>query len=281
MRTLRIGVMAALICLFVAPFSASAAVIAVVQQSGTIDAASLLSEESKPTITGTALSSKKAQLIVRREGEDKTLYKRSSIKVKDDAWTAKISKKLPDGRYSVELRATDSRGRNYETVATGTLKVGKDAANAKIQTTLVVSTIPLLRGGPVRASASAPVAYLQITNTGALPATLRGFLLKQNGTASGSAVIGLTSIDDKGGSKGATAALEGASPFAAGIAYAPTDATLMPGEMKLFTVRAVITKNVAPYIGKTLAIDLTGLDTNAATVQGSFPLRGTTLTLSY
>jgi hypothetical protein len=256
-------------------------VVAERQQTGSIDPVSLLSEESKPTIEGTATSSKKAQLIVRREGEDTTLYKRSSIKVKDNEWSAKISKKLADGRYSVELRATDSRGRNYETVATGTLKVGKAAADAKLQTTLTVATIPLLRGGPVKASASAPVAYLQIANTGTLPATLRGFLLKQNGTAPANAVIGLTSVDDKGGSKGATAALEGASPFAAGIAYDPTDATLMPGEMKLFTLRAVITKSVAPYIGKTVAIDLTGLDTNAAVVKGAFPLRGTTLTISY
>jgi hypothetical protein len=267
--------------LLVAPFSASAAVIAVAQQAGAIDPASLLSEEPKPTITGAAFNSKKVQVIIRREGENKTLYKRSSIKVKDDAWTAKISKKLPDGRYSIELLATDSRGRNYETVATRVLKVGKDAANAKIATTLVVATIPLLRGGAVRASASAPVAYLQITNTGTLPATIRGFLLKQNGTAAGSAVIGLTSIDDKGGSKGATAVLEGVTPFVGGTAYAPTDATLAAGEMKLFTLRAVLTKNVTPYIGKTLAIDLAGLDTNAATVKGAFPLRGTTLTISY
>lgn len=263
----------------VVPISVSAATSAA-KPEARFDPLTLMADVSKPTIGGTATSSKSVQIIVRKEGESKTLFKKSSIKVKDGAWQTKVTKKLADGRYDIELKGTDAKGKNLKTLATGTLLVGYPAANAKVAATLVVAPVPLLRGGAARTGASVPISYLQVTNVGKIAATIKGFLLKQNGTASGSAVIGLSSVDDKGGSRANTASIEGVTPFVAGAAYAPTDATLQPGEMKLFTVRAIMSKNVSAYLGRTLMIDVTGLDTNAGTVQGVFPIRGTTLTVS-
>ena len=52
-----------------------------------------------------------------------------------------------------------------------------------------------------------------------------------------------------------------------------------PGQIHLFTIKAIMTPNVLPYIGAALMIDVTGIET-AATVRDPFPIRGTTWTIA-
>jgi hypothetical protein len=71
----------------------------------------------------------------------------------------------------------------------------------------------------------------------------------------------------------------GAALFENGSAFAPTDAYFAPGQMHLFTIKALLTVNTAPYVGTQLMIDLIGVETTAA-VRDPFPIRGTTWTIS-
>jgi len=146
------------------------------------------------------------------------------------------------------------------------------------KTTLVVGGIPLLTGGTVRAGGTVSISFLQITNVGSEGALLTGFLIKQNGSADMNAVIGLSTVDDKGGSRGLVGGTEGSTPFKNKTALAPTDAYFAPGEMKLFTIKATVARDVTLYSGTNLMIDVTGLETTASVV-GSFPIRGTTWTI--
>jgi hypothetical protein len=146
-------------------------------------------------------------------------------------------------------------------------------------TTLAVQSIPLLVGGTVHAGQSVPISYLQITNIGKEGALLKGFWVKQNGSASTTSVTGLSTVDDKGGSRGFSGGLEWSTPFKNGLAFAPTEAFFAPGQMKLFTIKAVMTNAVSMYVGTQLMIDVSSIETTA-TVKGQFPIRGTTWTIS-
>jgi hypothetical protein len=247
--------------------------------NATIDAESLSTTSTKPTITGTAVGAKTLYLTVRREGQRKVLYQSKAIMVKNEKWKTTFTKRLPKGRFEITVTGDKKAGLN--TVAKGMLLIGLDVAETpKVPTTFIVSNVPLLTGGIARAGTSVPVSYLQITNVGSVPATVKGFWVRQTGTAPTQAVIGLTTIDDKGGSQGSTNIREGSSPFSNGMALAPTDAIFLPGQMRLFTIKAVITSNAAAYQGTQLVIDVPSIDSNATTVRGAFPIRGTTWTIA-
>lgn len=151
-------------------------------------------------------------------------------------------------------------------------------SKTKSDTTFTVALVPLLSGGVARASASVPISYLQITNTGKENASLKGFWVKQNGSASVQSVVNFTTIDDKGSSQGSSGGTEGATLFKDGLAFAPTDAMFAPGQMRLFTIRVVLSKNISSNIGKNLKIDVASIETSAR-VEGSFPIKGTTWTI--
>lgn len=146
-------------------------------------------------------------------------------------------------------------------------------------TTLAVQSVPLLVGGTAHAGKSVAISYLQITNIGNEGALLKGFWVKQNGSASTTSIIGLSTVDDKGGSRGSVGGIEGFTPFQNGSAFAPTDAFFTPGQMRLFTIKAIMTNAVSAYIGTQLMIDVTSVETTA-TVKGQFPIRGTTWTIA-
>ena len=146
-------------------------------------------------------------------------------------------------------------------------------------TTLIVQSVPLLFGGIAHGGGSVPVSYLQITNVGKDGAMLRGFWIQQNGSAPGAAVIGLATVDDMGGSRGLIGGSEGFTPFQNGAAFATTTAYFAPGQMRLFTIKALLTYAVTPYLGTQLVVGVTSLDTTAS-VQGSFPIQGTTWTIA-
>lgn len=146
------------------------------------------------------------------------------------------------------------------------------------ETTLAIQSIPLLFGGTVQAGQSIPIAYLQITNIGSEGALLKGFWIKQNGTAPTESIIGLSTIDDKSGLRGSVGGMEGIILFQNGSGFAPTDAYFAPGQMRLFTIKASMAGNISLYLGTQIVIDLIGLDTTA-TVREPLPIRGTTWTI--
>ncbi len=251
--------------------------VSVVIASGSIKESSLSSDSPKPMLSGKATGVKNVHIELYKEGTTKPLYTSKSIKVKGSSWKVKISKKLPDGTYDVVVRGPKDMALN--TLATGTLVVGDGDAGTSSATTLVVKSVPLLSGGVAHAGGSVAVSYLQVINVGKETATLKSFTLKQNGSASTQSIITLTSTDDIGTSKSSTGGVEGSTPFKNGIASVPTNATLMAGETRLFTIKAVLTNNVSSYIGKQLMIDVTGVTANAS-VKGAFPIRGTTWTIA-
>ncbi len=242
--------------------------------SGEINQSSLTVKKGKATITGTAEGAKKVQVTLRKHGETKNFYisKESTVK-KSGKWSVKIPKKIPDGVYDVLVSA--GKGSGVNAVASGTLSVG---TAPKADTTFSVSSVPLLFGGTARAGTSVPVAYLQVKNTGKEAAQLRGFWIRQSGSAAVSSIIGLTTVDDKSVPRGSVGGTEGFSVFKDGKAFAPADAIFAPGQMRLFTIRTVVSKS-APA-GRQLMIDVIGVDA-AATIKGAFPIRGTTWTIGY
>lgn len=253
---------------------------------GSIDSSSLITNSSKPKISGTASGTKTVKVTVKAEDSNKT-YLNKTIKVKNGKWKAEVTKKLADGRYSVSVFSGDGE----VNLASGTLIVGKSTSNtqsnsnskstnSKSSSTLSVSLVPLLVGGTAHAGGSVPVSYLKVINVGKEVAVLKGITLKQNGNAGDSAIIGLTTVDDKNGSRTSIGGVEGESPFKNGVATIPMDITFAPDQMLIFTIKAGLTKNISAYVGKQLAIEVSSIDTNA-NLKGAFPIRGTTWNIAY
>lgn len=153
-------------------------------------------------------------------------------------------------------------------VATTTQTVGT--------TTLSVRKVPLLVGGTVHAGETVPVSYLQITNIGKDGALLKGFWVKQNGSAPVTSIIGLSTVDDTGGFRGLQGGTEGALLFQNGLAFAPTDTFFAPSQTRLFTIKAIMTQLISAYIGTQLMIEVVSVDTTAETKSQQFPIPGTT-----
>jgi hypothetical protein len=145
-------------------------------------------------------------------------------------------------------------------------------------TTLAVQNVPLLSGGVVHSGQSVPISYLEITNVGTSSAQLSGFWVEQTGSASTDSVIGLSTVDDKGGSRGSAEAAEGSTLFQNGMAFAPTNALFIPGQMRLFTIKAILSPSVMAYVGTQLMINVASIQTTAM-VSGNFPIHGTTWTI--
>lgn len=245
----------------------------VTNTSGNFDFSSLTTTSSKPTIYGNASGTKTVKITINKKGENKIFYRSQTIKVKNGIWKNKISKKLPDGIYKIEL--FDSKGTKNGSMATETLNINVE----KVNSNFVVANIPLLTGGLAHKGESVPISYLQITNTGKEPETLKGFWIKQNGSASDKSIVGLSTVDDKEGSRNSTNVVEGKSPFKDNLALAPTNVVFAPGQMKLFTIKAVLGNNISLDLGKQLKIDVVSIETDAS-VKGQFPITGTTWTIS-
>jgi hypothetical protein len=142
-------------------------------------------------------------------------------------------------------------------------------------TTLAVQSIPLLSGGVVHSGGTVPVSYLQITNVGTAGALLKGFWITQNGSASLNAIGGFSTIDDRGGSRGVSSGAQGSALFQSGVAFASTTAYFAPGQMRLFTIKVLLSTAVADYVGTELKLEVASIETTGET-QGNFPIVGTT-----
>jgi hypothetical protein len=141
-----------------------------------------------------------------------------------------------------------------------------------------VSEIPLLAGGYAGAGASVPVQYLKVTNVSGTNTTLPGIWVKQYGSAPDSSIIGFTTVDDKAISRTMVGGTEGSTPFVNHIAYIPLNSTFATGQFRIFTIKALISRNVSSYVGNSLMIDVSAINTTGK-VGGAFPIHGTTLLL--
>ncbi len=244
-----------------------------------IDTSSLSTKSTKPYLNGTASDTKFIKFIIFKEGSTKSIFKSKNIKVKNDKWKSKVSKKLTDGKYQVELfDSKKTSGTPTETYTLTINKKGNFTSENTSKTTLEVKSVPLLFGGNAKPGSEVAISYLQITNTGSENATLNGFWIKQNGSAPDSSISGLTTVDDKGELRGFT---QTSSPFKKGIAFAPTSANIIftPGQTRLFTIKAILSSEAYLYNSKSLSIDVTSIDTNSS-IKGMFPIKGTTWTIA-
>lgn len=217
-------------------------------------------------LSGTAEGTKEVKIYVTKDG--KKVYTSKDLKVKKGKWSTTMKKALPEGTYTLEIKGDKGIG----TMLSTTLTVGKATTGGAVSASLV----PLLMGGTARANESAPVFYLKLQNTSKAPVTISGVTMRQAGSAPTAAISHLTIIDEKGGSSGNS----GTNAFKNGSARIPTSATLAPGEMRLFTMRAVMSPSALSYFGTQVALELTGIESSAG-VSGKFPIRGTTLTIGY
>lgn len=238
---------------------------------GTFDYHSLTTTSLKPSIFGTAAGTKNVQVTLRKDVfDEKPLYASAQIKVKNGIWKLKIPKKLPDGTYNINLYASKEMKLGY--IVSGTLTVTSSGAPTIVFASRQQPPARVVKGG-----GEADIATFSLTNTSKGLATINGAYVKSTGTVDNRAVIGLGAEDDQGGSKGFSGGLEGYSPFKNKLAAVPFTLTLKPNETRVLTLSVGISKNLAPYFGKTLGIEVYGIQT-AATVLGG-TVTGTTLTL--
>jgi hypothetical protein len=238
--------------------------------SAGISADSLLATSSRPVLSGVASTTRTVQIVIRKEGSEKTLYQSKVIKVKRGGWTLSVPKKLKDGEYDVEVFCP--RASKGDSIATGTLVVG-ERATPKAGTQVTVTPVPLLMGGVAAAGEPVPVAYLNVRNTGKVAVPMKGFWIKQNGTASASAIESFTVVDGTGNSRVTTD-----GTFKDGVAFVKTDVSIAAGGFSLFTIKANLADSLGSSAGKTLDISVTAADGAANTV-GKMPIKGVTWTL--
>jgi len=226
----------------------------------------------RPTISGTAEEAAKLYVTVTKDGASKPTFKKS-VKVSKDKWSTRISKNLSNGTYTVDVYASQ---KDDEALDSTSITVGKrgsstkdDAKSGTVSSgTFSVSLVPLLMGGTARSGQASAISYLKVVNTGKETATLSGVTLSQKGSAPSSAIARITIKDDKDGSQGETA-------VSGTTTTVPTTSVFAPGEMKLFTIKAVLAGNASAHLGKTLQYEVTGVTGG----KGAFPIKGTTLTI--
>lgn len=266
-----------LMSLFFVPFFAFAST--KTSADATIDVSSLTSNLSKPTITGTATGTKSIKISIYKEGSKKIVYKKSSIKVREGIWKSKISKKLRNGTYTITISGTSNTTPKILATEILVIDTNKKKNTVSEHNALVISSIPLLAGGNARPGTSVPVSYLQVNNIGEDAVTLKGFRVKQNGSAPTQSIIGFSVVDDQGITRGSIGGTEGTILFKDTFAFIPIkDMLFTQKEMRLFTIKATLGKNISQYIGKQLMIDIASVETSTSP-RGNFPIRGTTWTI--
>jgi hypothetical protein len=243
-----------------------------------IDEDTLATESAKPTISGEATGAKSVRLEIRDEN-GKTAFKSKTIRTKRGDWSARVTKTLKDGSYDVTLFG--DKGAEISIIATGTLVVGERGSStgnssSKKGGQLSVSALPLLSGGNAGTGASVPVAYIKVSNPSKETAYIDGFTLKQNGSASTDSVVSFFTNDDKSGSRYTTS---GTGLFKNGSAFVGLPAEVAPGQVRIFTIKANLSSMSNVYAGKTLMLDVASI-TSGAKLGGSFPIQGTTWTLT-
>ena len=243
-----------------------------------IDEDTLETDSAKPTISGEAMGAKSVRLEILDEN-GKTAFKSKTIRTKRGDWSARVTKTLKDGSYDVTLFG--DKGAEISAIATGTLVVGEGSSSTANSSSkkggqLSVSALPLLSGGNAATGASVPVAYIKVSNPSKETAYIDGFTLKQNGSASTDSVVSFFTNDDKSGSRYTTS---GNGLFKNGSAFVGLPAEVASGQVRIFTIKASLSSMSNLYAGKTLMLDVASV-TSGAKLSGSFPIQGTTWTLT-
>lgn len=243
---------------------------------GAFDQSTLSTMSVRPTVSGEVTGPKTVQLMIYKKNGTKPIFKSKIIKTKNGEWSTKITKSLAKGEYTAVL--VGEKKFKLNTIATSTLTIGKKVETSV--TTFVVEPVPLLNGGVAKASAAVPVAYFQVINIGKAVGKVESFSIKQNGSASTNAVVGFTISDSQSAVVTTIKAETGKSLFKDTVAKLPMNALIGAGQMKLFTIKAIMAPTLASYIGTQLKLDVSAVETNG-TEKGVFPVRGTTWTLGY
>lgn len=229
---------------------------------------------TKPTLEGTATRAGTTVRVVVRSEADKIVFKKD-VRVKEGEWYVRVSKRLKKGDYEVSLYAGKT-SRDSALLDTENLTIGKKkTATVGAGTALSVSSVPLLFGGTARAYSSVPVAYVKVVNMSKKESAITGITLIQNGSAPTTVITGFATSDDKGGSRTTVDA-----KFKGKSVLVPLVATLAPGQMRIFTLKAMVGPEALSNIGTQLMLDVASVETGA-TLGGRLPLRGTTWTLGY
>lgn len=242
---------------------------------GAITASSLVTEDERPTIKGSADGTETVKFSI-EDSTGKRLYLSRELRVKNGRWQERVSKKLPDGDYLVTLYGDKDYALN--SITTGMLSLGPEPA--KGNGSITVSQLSLLTGGTAAVGASIPVAYLKVVNPSQTPVELKGFTLKETGSAPDDLVIGFSTNDDKGGSRTTVGGTEGTKLFKNSQAFVPLKATIAPAQLRIFTIKAILSRTSGSAGGKQLLIDTVGVDADGA-VKATYPLKGVVWTLSY
>lgn len=230
--------------------------------------ASLDTTDSTPTLKGAA-DRYDAVYATIKDAKGTLVYRSKTVDTKKDAFSIEVLKKLGAGTYTVRLYDED---RKFLTKSALTVRVPGAGR-------ITVSGIPLLMGGPVRAGSSIPVAYVQVRNTSTATTTLKGFDLAENGPGSGIGISGFETSDDKGGSRTVVGSAAGPTRFTDGKAFVPLSATIAPGALRIFTVKAIAANDPKADLNATLIVDVAGVQADG-TVTGAFPLRGVPISIT-
>lgn len=239
---------------------------------------SLNSLSSKPTLKGTAGGASSLFISVYKDGSTTTVFASKAIKVTKGKWKSKIATKLTDGKYKVVIYADKNSPSTIigrETITIGTQIVD----HARTDAMLVVVPVPLLLGGTARSGMTVPVSYLQIINLGKETTSLDGFTVKQTGTLSTDAIVGFVAVDDSETAHGNVDNTSDKPLFKDGSATVPLELSLLPGQTRLVTIKAILGERASHSPGMQLKINITGIVTDAG-VRNTFPIRGTTWTMS-
>ncbi len=288
------------------PLAASAAT----STSATLNAP--VSASGASTVLSGTADSKTVSVFIHStsvKGSGVTVYSNKNLKVKSGKWELSLPVTLANGTYSVEvygatitpdplvtgmlslgsgtsaLTTTGTSGSAKTVLAQNTFTVSASpsssavAASLPVGGSLSVSSLPLLTGGTAVPGSSVPVAYLKVVNRGTTAASFTGVTLKQNGSATSQSIVGFATSDDKGGSLATIGGTEGSIVFKNGSTLVPLSAIVAPGQVRIFTIKALISKQSGSSAGKTIMLDTQSLD-SSANITAAFPIRGVTWTLT-
>ena len=241
--------------------------------SGSLSTKSAVKSKEKITFSGQAEGVSNVMVSIYDALSTTSVYTTKSLSVKNNRFTFKMPKALPDGRYRIELNTTGSQ---TLVLATSTIMVGK--APLVPLTTLVLQRIPLLSGGVVKLGRGVAVSYFQVINVGTSPANITGFSFGQIGNAPASTMTGVTVTDELGTARGSSGNMVSGTPFIGTTVNVPLLTTLAPKESRLFTARAVVSTDAASKIGQTISLALLTVSANAR-VQSVLPVYGVVWTI--
>jgi len=238
-----------------------------------------------PKFTGEVTGVRKVQLQIYKVGSTKPAYTSKRTSVKKGDWSIAVSKKLPAGNYLTVLRG-DSK---YElnTIATSTLTIGDVVVVPTVSsdaptsvTIFVAQSVPLLVGGVAKGDSSVPVSYIQVINVGKKDGAIDAITIKQNGSAASGAVIGFTVTDDQGMNQVTIGSAASPVVFKNGVALIPLGVSIPVGQMRLYTIRAILRSNVTANVGTQLKFDIISIASSSVFAQTAFPIKGTTWTIA-